>query len=89
MSGNAEACRAHNGWGCFITGENVTRPSEGVFLPVYMDRCEDLTGRPFEHVTPAPADQAPGPALVDLAPALGDLALVDLALADPAQGPNF
>ena len=53
MSGNAEACRAHNGWGCFITGENVTRPPEGVFLPVYMDRCEDLTGRPFEHVTPA------------------------------------
>ena len=52
MSGNAEACRAHNGWGCFITGENVTRPPEGVFLPVYMDRCEDLTGRPFEHVTP-------------------------------------
>ena len=51
MSGNAEACRAHNGWGCFITGENVTKPPEGVFLPVYMDRCEDLTGRPFEHVT--------------------------------------
>ena len=51
MSGNAEACCAHNGWGCFITGENVTRPPEGVFLPVYMDRCEDLTGRPFEHVT--------------------------------------
>ena len=44
-------CHTHHGWGVIVMGKNVIGVHEGSFLMVNMDRCKDITGGPFEHVT--------------------------------------
>ena len=51
-SGDSRACRTQHGWGLFFTPNIVLIAPEGRFIPVNMDRCQDLMGGLFEHVTP-------------------------------------
>ena len=46
-------CHTRHGWGVIVMGKNVIGVREGSFLTVKMDQCKDITGGPFEHVTPA------------------------------------
>ena len=44
-------CHTCHGWDVIVMEKKVIGVCEGSFLMVNMDRCKDITGGPFEHVT--------------------------------------